>query len=116
MAERFERERIRQIAREQLLRAFDPFARDAFLPLAEKFGIFWFKKKMRHQFERFALIPEDLRRLRDRRGRQIRNDRALFERHWPRRTDHGVVFVAKDHATDLRLEVSFVLHELFLEM
>ena len=71
---------------------------------------------MRHQFERFALIPKNLRCFRNRRLSQTGYDRALLDRHRTCRRDNRFVFLAEDHAAYLRLEIVFVLHELLSQM
>src|SRR5438876_29184 len=42
--------------------------------------------------------------------------RALLDRPRPSRRDNRLVFIAKNHTPDLRLEIGFVLDELLLQM
>src|SRR5438067_5828845 len=71
---------------------------------------------MRHQFEGFALIPENLGGFRHRRIRQRRHHISLLDRHGPRWRDYVFVLVAENHTPNLRFEIGFVLHELLLQM
>src|SRR5260370_37915011 len=101
---------------QQFLSSLEPLTRHPLLPHAEKFRVFGRKKKMCHQLKRFALIPEDLRRLRDWRLGQTRDHTALLDRHRTRGCDYALIFSTEDHPTNLRLEIGFVLHELPLQM
>src|SRR5207247_34648 len=97
----FEHWRIRQIMAQQFLSSLDPFTRHPLLPHTEKFRVFGRKKKMCHQLERFALIPEDLRRLCDWRFGQTRDHTALLDRHRTRRCDYAPILPAKDNPANL---------------
>src|SRR6266446_1879136 len=101
---------------QQFLSSLDPLTRHPFLPHAEKFRILGRKKKMRHQLERFALIPEDLCRFRDWRLGQTRDHTALLDRHRTRGCDYALILPAEDHPTNLRFQIGFVLYELLLQM
>lgn len=71
---------------------------------------------MRHQLERFALIPENLCRFRNRRFGQACYHTALLERHRTRGRDHALIHPVEDNPTNLRLQIGFVLDELLLQM
>src|SRR6266404_1460507 len=62
LSDHFQRRRISEIARQKFLRPFHPFARDALLSHTKKFRIFGREKKMGHELQSLALIPENLRR------------------------------------------------------
>src|SRR5438067_1066497 len=112
----FQCRRISQVAGEQLFRALDTFTGDAFLPHTEKFRVLWREKKMRHEFQGFALVPENLGCLCYRRLYQTGDDAALLHRHRARRCDYVFVFVSEYDPANLRLEVGFIPHKLFLQM
>ena len=116
LPEHFQRRRIGQIARQQLFRALDPFARDPFLAHAEKLRVLRQKKKMRHELERFALIPENLRGFRHRRLRQRRHNIALLHGHRPRLRDNHFRLLWKNSGAHLRIKIAFAIGELFLQM
>ena len=47
---------------------------------------------------------------------ELNKDAAARHRHRPGRRDNRLVFIAKNHTPDLRLEIGFVLDELLLQM
>ena len=71
---------------------------------------------MRHKFERFGLIPENLRGFRHWRVRQRRNYAALFDRHRPHGRNHVFILIPENDAPNFRFQIGFVLDELFLQM
>ena len=78
LAERFQRRGIGQIACQQFLRPLYSFACDALLPHAKKFRVLRREKKMRHEFERLALVPKNLRGFRHRRIDEARHHDTLL--------------------------------------
>ena len=116
LPQHFQRRRVRQIARENLLHPVHSLARQALLAHAEKFGILRRKEKLRHELQGLALVPEHLRRFGDRGLRQARHDAALLHRHWTRRRDHVLLFLSEKDAANLRFKVGFVLRKLVAQM
>src|SRR6266480_2669026 len=71
---------------------------------------------MRHELKSLALVPQDLRCLRDWRLRQARDHAALLDCHRTRGSNHALLFLFEDNPANLRLKVGFVPHELLLQV
>ena len=107
---------MRQIAREQFLRPLHAIARDPLLPHAKQLGILRREKKMRHELERLALVPQALRRLGDRRLKQSRHDIVLLGRHRAGGGNNRALFLRENRGAQLRVEVRFAIGQLLLQM
>src|SRR5262245_5440454 len=94
LSQHFQRRRVREIALQNLPHTFDSLARQAFLTHAEKFGVFWREKKLRHELQCLALIPKDLRSLCHRRLRQILVLAPLLHRRWTDRRAHSILLLS----------------------
>src|SRR5262249_60244245 len=71
---------------------------------------------MRHELQRLALIPQNLRCLCHGRRRQARDDAALLHCHWTSRCNHVSLLVSKYNPANFRLKIGFVPYTLLLQM